>query len=74
MTSDTIQVLIGGLLLLAVLGVVAVLTWHGTISGNEAYGICTTIVSIGAGAFAVHAGVNAGARAAKHTTEPTKKP
>lgn len=73
----SIQAIIGGLLLLAVLGVATALTWHGSISGNEAYGLLTTIVSIGAGAFAVHAGVTAGGRAAKHTTtttEPPKKP
>lgn len=51
----------GTLILLAVLGGIFALAWHGTISGGDAIGIIGTISGVGIGAFGVHAGVKAGA-------------
>lgn len=61
--SAWVQWLCATTLLLAVLAGVFVLAWHGTLTGTEAITIVTTIVGIAGGAFAVHAGVNVGAKA-----------
>jgi len=62
--SSTVQLICGTLILLAVIAACAVLAWHGTISGSDAMVAITAIVGIGGGAFAVHSGVAAGAKAA----------
>ncbi len=51
-------------LLLAILGGLFTLVWHGSVSGTDAMVTITAIVGIAGGAFAVHSGVNAGAQAA----------
>ena len=65
MSNNTdIQTLAGLALLLAVIGSVVLLAWHGTLSGAEAFGALTTIITLGGGALAVHSGAKVGARAA----------
>lgn len=57
----------GTVLLLAVLGGVFALAWHGTVTGHDAIVVVTTIVAIAGGALAVVGGGNAvGSAAAKH--------
>lgn len=51
----------GTVILLAVLGGIFGLAWHGTITGGDAVAIIGTISGVGVGAFGVHAGVKAGA-------------
>lgn len=60
---STTKAVIGGVVILAVLGVVAVLGWHGTLTGTMVFSILMTVVSIGAGALAVKVGANAQASA-----------
>jgi hypothetical protein len=71
--NSTAQTLGGVLILLAVLGSVVVLAWHGTLSGAEAFGALTTIITLGGGALAVHSGAKVGARAAG-VSDPTDQP
>ena len=52
------------MLLLGVLVAIVALAWHGTLSGAEAFGALTTIITLGGGALAVHSGAKVGARAA----------
>jgi hypothetical protein len=66
------QTIAGAVLLLAVIITVAVLSWHGVLSGAEAFGALTTIITLGGGALAVHSGAKVGARAAQ-STEPTPR-
>jgi peptidoglycan/LPS O-acetylase OafA/YrhL len=61
--SDS-QTVAGAVLLLCVIGAVVLLAWHGTLSGAEAFGALTTIITLGGGALAVHSGAKVGARAA----------
>lgn len=68
--NTTVLTICGTVLLLAVLTVITVLALHGTILGIEAIGAITTIIGIGGGAIAVHAGVNAGAKAASSDPGP----
>jgi hypothetical protein len=72
--NNIAQAVGGAVLLLAVIATVALLAWHGTLTGAEAFGALTTIISLGGGAFAVHAGTNAGARAAGASTPPVDPP
>lgn len=65
MSNNTDIQTVGGIaVLLAVVAVIASLAWHGTLSGAEAYGALTTIITLGGGALAVHSGAKVGARAA----------
>jgi hypothetical protein len=65
MENNTLsQTIAGAVLLLAVIGAVVGLAWHGTLSGAEAFGALTTIITLGGGALAVHSGAKVGARAA----------
>lgn len=62
--SDTkTQFLAGAVLVLAILTVVAVLGWHGTLSSTQVYGIITTIVSIAGAILAVGHGATSAVRA-----------
>lgn len=70
MTNNPIaSVVCGTVLLLAVLAGIFVLVWHGSVTGEAALAVVATIVGIGGGAFAVHTGTSAGAKAA--TRKPT---
>ena len=62
------QVIGGSALLALVIGAIFGLAWHGTLTGAEAFGAYTSIISIGGTVFGVHAGVKAGAAAASPTT------
>jgi hypothetical protein len=62
--NSDIQTVAGAALLLAVLASVVFLAYHGTLSGAEAFGALTTIITLGGGALAVHSGAKVGARAA----------
>jgi len=69
MNNNTLEQTVGAvLLLLSVIAAIVVLAWHGTISGPEAFGALTTIITLGGGALAVHSGAKVGARAAGVTT------
>lgn len=70
MNGTLAQTLAGAALLLAVIGAVVVLAWHGTISGPEAFDALTTIITLGGGALAVHSGAKVGARAATAKDPP----
>jgi uncharacterized protein YaaW (UPF0174 family) len=75
MSNNTFEQTIGGvILLLAVLAVIALLAWHGILSGAEAFGALTTIITLGGGALAVHSGAKVGARAAGATSDTTDPP
>lgn len=76
MSNNTFeQTIAGAVLLLGVLVSIVVLAWHGTLSGAEAFGALTTIITLGGGALAVHSGAKVGARAAgvSSTEAPPKK-
>lgn len=70
--GDNIQMVCGTVLLLAVLAALVILGLHGTVTGTQVVTALTTIIALSGGAFAVHAGVNAGAKAATESTEPKK--
>lgn len=70
--SPNVLVACGTTILLAVVGAIVALALKGTVSGSDAMVAITAIIGIAGGAFAVHAGVNAGANAAN--TIPTPKP
>jgi mannose/fructose/N-acetylgalactosamine-specific phosphotransferase system component IID len=61
--ASNTQVICGTVLLIAVLGGVFALAWHGTFTGAEVFGIVMSVISIGGAAFAVHSGVKAGSNA-----------
>lgn len=63
------QIVCGTVILLGVIGAIVALAWNGTVAGSDAMVAITAIIGIAGGAFAVHAGVNAGASAAN--TIPT---
>ncbi len=63
-SNPNILAICGTALLLAILGGIFALAWHGTFTGAEVFGLVTAIIGIAGGAFAVHSGVNAGANAA----------
>jgi hypothetical protein len=67
-TSSPVQWICATVMIVAVLGGMFALAWHGTVSSTELVTVVTTIIAIAGGAFAVHAGVNSGAKAAKNTT------
>lgn len=72
-TSGNIPIICGTILLIAVLASIVALALHGTIDGTLAMGGIGTIITLGGGAFAVHSGVSAGAKAALTSpTPPTK--
>lgn len=56
-TSSLAAWVSGTVLLLAVLGGIFVLAWHGTIPGSAVVGIVSTIVGIAGGILGVHTGV-----------------
>lgn len=69
------QVVAGTLLLLGVLTSITVMAIQGTVAGSDAMVAITAIIGIAGGAFAVHAGVSAGANAAgSPMPPPTQKP
>jgi uncharacterized protein YaaW (UPF0174 family) len=64
------QAIVAAVLLLSVVATVALLAWHGTLTGAEAFGALTTIISLGGGALAVHSGAKVGASAASPPSYP----
>lgn len=62
--SPTIAWICGTALLLAVLGGVFALVWHGSITGVEALSVVGTILAAAVGMLGVHAGVAMGAKSA----------
>ena len=72
-TSSTATIIGGAAILIAVLGAIVALALHGTVTGSEAMVAITAIVGIAGGAFSVHAGVTAGAKAANTTPPPAAK-
>ncbi len=56
-------------IILAILGGVFALAWHGVLNAGDVTAIVGTIIGIAGAGLAVHAGVNAGANAAN--TIPT---
>ncbi len=73
-SNPNILAICGTALLLAVLGGIFALAWHGTFTGAEVFGLVTAIIGIAGGAFAVHSGVNAGANAANTIPFSAPKP
>lgn len=69
--SSAIQAICATILLLGVLAAITTMAIHGTVVGSDAMVAITAIIGIAGGAFAVHAGVNAGANAANNTTPPS---
>ena len=62
---------------LGVIGAVAVLTWHGSITGEAAVGIFSGIIFGGGVGAAAHVGVKTGAQAASsnnYSQPPTTAP
>lgn len=53
-TNPNVSAICATVLLLAVLGGVFVLAWHGTLTGGQVVGVVMAIVGIAAAAFAVH--------------------
>ncbi len=72
--AQVTQLVCGTLLLLGVIGAIVTLALHGTVAGAEAMVAITAIIGIGGGAFAVHAGVSAGANAAGAPMPPPTQP
>jgi hypothetical protein len=70
--NSTVQVIAGTVILIAVLASIVTLAFHGTVAGSDAMVAITAIIGIAGGAFAVHAGVAAGANAAN--TIPSQDP
>lgn len=72
MTSQSVNPIVqwvcGTVLLLAILTVVGVLAWHGTLTGTDVGTVIVAIIGIAGGAFSVHAGVTA---ATKNTAAAT---
>jgi hypothetical protein len=62
---DVISAIIGAVLLLSVIGSAVFLAYEKIIDGPAIIAILVSIVSLAAGALAVHSGVKAGATAAK---------
>lgn len=71
--STDVQAAGGFLLLVGVIAAIVVLALHGTITGTQAMTALMAIITLGGGAFAVHAGVSAGSKAAAAPTDPEKK-
>lgn len=65
--GTNIQMICGTVILVAVLASIVALAFHGTITGDVAMAGIGGIITLGGGAFAMHAGVSAGAKAAGPT-------
>ena len=72
MSSSPVTQISGAAILLGVLGAIVALALHGTVSGSDAMVAITAIVGIAGGAFSVHAGVTAGAKAAAPPADTSK--
>lgn len=72
--GNSIQTIAGTLLLLGVLGSITAMAIVGTVTGSDAMVAITAIIGIAGGAFAVHAGVSAGANAAGAPMPPPEQP
>lgn len=68
--SSSVQIIAGTLILLGVLAAITAMAINGTVTGSDAMVAITAIIGIAGGAFAVHAGVNAGANAAGNPMPP----
>ncbi len=74
MPTSTVTVVCGTAILLAILGGLFALTWHGSISGRDALTDIGIIAAAAIGALGVHAGVKAGASAASPPPPPPPGP
>lgn len=73
--SNHVQIICGTIIVVAVLALIGTLAIQGTVAGSDAMVAITAIIGIAGGAFANHAGVNAGANAAgSPMPPPTQKP
>lgn len=68
--NSTVQTIAGTVLLMSVLAAITAMAIVGTVTGSDAMVAITAIIGIAGGAFAVHAGVNAGANAAGSPMPP----
>lgn len=59
-----INAVVAGVVSIAVVASVAVLTWHGSITGEAAIGIFGTVIGGGGVAVIAHTATNTGAKAA----------
>lgn len=62
--NPNIVAVCGTAVILAVLAVIGVLTWHGAVTGQQAMLVIGIIATAAVAIFGVHAGVNAGAKTA----------
>lgn len=62
--STSIQLIVAGVVVLGIVVAVAVLTWHGSITGEACVAILSGILNGAMIGGAVHAGVNSGSKAA----------
>jgi hypothetical protein len=77
MSNPNILVVCGTVILVGVIAAVCALAVNGDIAGGDAIAILGTIITLGGGALAAHAGVTAGAKAANTIPTgitPEKKP
>ncbi len=74
--NSDIQTLAGTGILLAVIAAIVLLAWHKVLTGTATAEMLITIIGLGGGALAVHAGAKVGARAAGVTDSvaPTTDP
>lgn len=72
--NSTVTQICGSAILLGVLGAIVALALKGTVTGSDAMVAITAIIGIAGGAFAVHAGVSAGAKAAAAPPPTSTKP
>lgn len=68
--NNTIQTIAGTIILVGVLAAITAMAIVGTVTGSDAMVAITAIIGIAGGAFAVHAGVSAGANAAGSPMPP----
>jgi hypothetical protein len=61
---NTLSAISGGVIAVAVIAAVAVLTWHGSITGEAAVGIFGTIIGGAGVGVTSHVAVKTGAKAA----------
>lgn len=72
--NNIVQTVAGTVLLISVLASIVALALRGTVTGSDAMVAITAIIGIAGGAFAVHAGVSAGANAAGAPMPPPEQP
>lgn len=69
--SDTLTTICATVLLAMILGGTYALTWHGSVTGDQALALVGVIATAVLSIFGVHTGVKAGASAASTPNPPT---